>query len=237
MEITKIFPNVHIGNNVTLQDWVIIGLPPRGVEAGALETIIEDDAVIRSHTVIYAGSRIGQGFQTGHRAIIGTGSDIGKKCSIGTNTLVKGFLTLKEGAKIHSRCSIGPFSIIYEKAWVGPRCTLDSNKNHPIIVAPGAILGTTIYVAAGVRVGERSLVAAGAVVQRDVPPYHLVAGKPSRSIKDIARLTCPYELIERPFEEDAESVKQAINFHHNAKFDRESPHHLWQYQLWDELED
>jgi acetyltransferase-like isoleucine patch superfamily enzyme len=235
MKTYKIYPNVHIGENVVIQDWVIIGLPPKGVEPGALETVIEDGAVIRSHSVIYAGSRIGEGFQSGHRTIIGLGCDIGKKCSIGTNTVIKGFLELKDGGKINSRCSIGLFSIVHEHAWVGPRCTLDSNEQNPVIIASGAILGTTIYVRPGVRVGEKALVAAGAVLNDDVSPYHLVAGNPARSIKDITRLSCPYELIERPYEEDLADVRTAVNIHHQARPDSESPHNTWRHQLQQSL--
>jgi acetyltransferase-like isoleucine patch superfamily enzyme len=235
METKKIFPNVCIGKNVVFQDWVVIGLPPKGVEPGELETVIGDNAVIRSHSVIYAGSRIEEGFQTGHRAIIGPGSDIGHKCSIGTNTVVRGFLKLQEGAKIHSRCSIGLFSLVQQKAWVGPRCTLDSNEKHPVIIASGAILGTTIYVRAGVRVGENALVAAGAIVDKDVNPYHLVAGNPVRSIKDITRLSCPYELIERPYEDDPESIRKENIIRHQAKLDKEVFCDSWQHKMWHHL--
>lgn len=235
MESQKIFPNVRMGKNVVLQDWVVIGLPPKSIEPGALETVIGDNAVIRSHSVIYAGSRIEEGFQTGHRAIIGPGSDIGYKCSIGTNTVVRGFLKLQDGGKIHSRCSIGLFSVVQQKAWVGPRCTLDSNEKQPIIIAPGAILGTTIYVQAGVRVGENALVAAGAIVDKDVNPYHLVAGNPVRSIKDITRLSCPYELIERPYEDAPESLRKEHIIRHKARLDEEVFHDPWQHKMWHHL--
>ena len=66
----KIYDNVKLGKNVTIEDFVIIGTPPKGSNEGELETIIGDNAIIRSHTVIYAGTTIGKNFQSGHHVLI-----------------------------------------------------------------------------------------------------------------------------------------------------------------------
>ncbi|MCB0259042.1 MAG: transferase, partial [Calditrichaeota bacterium] len=52
----KIYPNVELGENVIIEDFCIIGLPPRGYREGELKTVIGSNSVIRSHTVIYAGN-------------------------------------------------------------------------------------------------------------------------------------------------------------------------------------
>lgn len=234
MTAARVYPNVHIGKGVTLQDWVVIGLPPPQASPGELETVIEEGAVIRSHTVIYAGSRIGKGFQTGHRAILGPGLEIGEGCSVGTNSVVHGFVHLHDGAKIHSRCSIGMFSILQKKAWVGPVCTLEGDPERPVVVASNAILGSTICVASGVRVGERSLIAAGAYLKQDVPPYHLVAGSPGRSVKDVTRLGCPYELIDRPYEDDL-AGREAARAIHQARPKEDYPTETWRHEIWEKL--
>jgi len=205
----RIFPNVRLGQDVIIQDWAVIGLPPPGAKLDQLETIIEDGSVIRSHSVIYAGTKIGKGFQTGHRVVLGPGCEIADGCSIGTSSVVKGFISLANRAKIHSFCNIGIFATLQEGAWIGPRCTLEGDDQNPVILAAGALLGATVYVKSGVRVGERSLVAAGVHLLQDVHPYHLVAGNPAKSIKHIKTLTCPYKLIDRPYEPDPESVQAA----------------------------
>lgn len=235
METAKIFPNVRLGEGVVLQDWVVIGIPPRGVAPGALETVIEAGAVIRSHTVIYAGSRIGTGFKTAHRAILGPGLEIGANCSVGNSSVVMGYARLFDGAKVHGHCTIGAFSIIQEQAWVGPYCLFESEAQKPPIIATGAIIGAKVYVASGVRVGERALVAAGAVITRDVPPYRLIAGNPPRAMRDITRLTCPYELIDRPYEPDSLSVQEAVRDRHQARSQDEFPTDTWRHQLWRSL--
>lgn len=234
-ETTRIFPNVHLGKNVTIQDWVIIGLPPRGTEAGELKTTIGDGATIRSHTVIYAGSQIGASFQTGHRAILGTGLDIGANCSVGTSSVMIGYAQVLDGARVHGHTKVGEFSTIQEKAWVGPYCLLDSNVQSPIMIARGAILGARVYVSPGTRIGERALIAAGVIISHNIAPYRLIAGNPPRSLRDIGSLTCPYQLIEHPYESDASDLKEIIKAQHKAKELEPTYINTWQHQLWERL--
>ena len=234
-ETVSFFPNVHVGKNVVFHDWIVVGLPPKGAAPGELETVIEDGAVIRSNTIIYAGSRIGSGFQTGQRAVLGPGLEIGANCSVGNSSVLLGYARLGNGAKVHGHSTIGNFSILQEKSWVGPYCLLDGNAQSPPIIAAGAILGARVYVAAGVRVGERSLIAAGTILKQDVPPYRLVAGNPPRALRDIGRLTCPYELVDRPYEPDPLSVQEIVKARYALRPVEESPEDTWRHQIWNQL--
>lgn len=235
MKTVRIFPNVSIGEGVVFQDWVVVGIPPRGIPPGALETVIEAGAVIRSHTVIYAGSRIGAGFQTGHRTILGPGLEIGVNCSVGTDTVVMGYARLFPQVKVHGYCSIGAFCVIQEKAWVGPHCLVESEEQKPTIIAAGAILGSEVYVSPGIRVGERSLVAAGVNLTQDVPPYRLIAGNPSKAFRNIAQLTCPYELIDSPYKPELPSIQEVVKVRHQTRFEDEAPTNTWRHHLWQRL--
>src|SRR6187549_481974 len=97
----KIYPNVHLGADVQIGPWAVVGRPSAGIAPGELGTFIGDGSIIRSHSVVYAGSRTGPRFQTGHHAIVGPGLDIGNRCSIGTSSFVSGFVRLGSGARIH----------------------------------------------------------------------------------------------------------------------------------------
>lgn len=197
----KIYPNVHLGEGVILEDWVVIGVPPLGAAPGELETIIEKGSVIRSHTVIYAGSHLGEGFQTGHRCVLGTGLTIAANCSVGTHSVVFGSADFAPRVRVHGYCTIAEACQIRESAWVGPHCVVDSSLQFPTIIEAGAILGAELYIAPGVRVGERALIAAGVSLYEDAPAHRLIAGNPPRALRNIARLTCPYDLIEHPYAE------------------------------------
>ncbi len=235
METVKIFPNVHLGAGVTIEDWVVIGLPPRGVAPGALETVIEDGAVIRSNSVIYAGSRIGANFKTGHRIVLGPGLEIGANCSVGNSTVFMGYTRLEDGARVHGHCTVGAFTVIQPKAWVGPYCLFNSQVDTPPVVAAGAILGARVYISPGVRIGERALVGAGVKLTQDVQPYRLVAGNPARGLRDIARLNCPYQLIERPYEPDELALQAEVKARHQVKSPEEYATNTWRHDLWRKL--
>lgn len=60
-------------------------------------------------------------------------------------------------------------------------------KALPINIKRGAWIGTGAIILQGVTIGEFSIVAAGAVVTKNVPPYTLVGGVPARIIKEIKR--------------------------------------------------
>ena len=67
----KLYQNVKMGKEVEVGDYAVIGLPLSGPNEGAQETVIGDGAVIGSHSVIYAGVRLGRNFSCGHGVVIG----------------------------------------------------------------------------------------------------------------------------------------------------------------------
>lgn len=195
-----IYPNVKLGEGAVVGEYVILGEPPRGKAAGEVETVIGAGAVIRSHTVIYAGNQIGDGFQTGHHVMIREDNQIGHQVSIGTNTVIEHHVTLKDKARVHSNVFIPEYSILYEGAWVGPNVVI-TNAMYPL--APDAkanLIGATLLAGAkvganctllpGVTIGENALIGAGSVVTKDVPAGKVVVGNPAREINDVSNL--PY---------------------------------------------
>lgn len=58
-------------------------------------------------------------------------------------------------------------------------------REQPVVLGSGSFIGVGSTILPGVKVGERSFVAAGAVVDRDVPPGHLVAGVPAKIVREI----------------------------------------------------
>ena len=85
----QIYPNVTLGIGSNLGEFAIIGEPPREKAAGELLTQIGQGAVIRSHTVIYAGNIIGNNFQTGHGVLIREENIIGDHVSIGSHSVIE----------------------------------------------------------------------------------------------------------------------------------------------------
>jgi len=199
----KIYPGVELGADVELGDWVVLGMPFKGMPEGT-RTIIGDHAVIRSHTVIYAGNTVGAGFQTGHGVLVRECNVIGRDVSIGSHSVVEHHVTLEDGVRIHTQAFIPEFSRLEVEAWVGPNVVF-TNALYPRSrnvkndlrgprIGRRAKIGANSTLLPGVVVGADALVGAGSVVVRNVPEGKVVVGNPARIIKDIREL--PYDLKE-----------------------------------------
>jgi acetyltransferase-like isoleucine patch superfamily enzyme len=189
----RIHPGVQLGEDAFVDSWVILGYSSRNLVPVALQ--IGRDAVIRSHTVIYAGSVIGDGFQTGHGALIRESNQIGDRVSIGSHSVIEHHVQVADGVRVHSGVFIPEFSVLEEGAWVGPHAVF---TNAPYPLAPnakatlrgprllaGAKVGANATLLPGVVLGRNSLVGAGSVVTEDVPDEAIVAGNPARILRRV----------------------------------------------------
>lgn len=175
-------------------------LPPRGCAPGELETVIGDGAVIRSHTVIYAGNIIGCGFQTGNKANIRELNTIGDDVSVGSLSVVEHHVDIRNGVRIHTQVFVPEYTTLEEGAWIGPNVVV-TNAKYPVSpgvkdslmgahVERGAIVGANSTLLPGVRLGAGCLVGAGSVVTCDIPAGAVVVGNPAHRIK--GREDLPY---------------------------------------------
>jgi acetyltransferase-like isoleucine patch superfamily enzyme len=196
----KVYSNVSLGAETSIEDFCIVGVPPRGVRDGELPTTIGERAVIRSHTVIYAGNVIGKNFQTGNKVNIRESNRIGDNVSVGTLSVIEHHVTIADRVRIHTQVFVPEFSVLEEGCWLGPNVVL-TNAKYPLspkvkeqlvgpVIRKGAKIGANVTILPGVVVGENALVGAGSVVAKDVPPGAVVVGNPARVIRHIAEL--PY---------------------------------------------
>ena len=193
-----ILPNVEIGQNIIIEDYCIIGVPFR--EYNGEKTIIGDNSIIRSHTVIYAGNIIGNNFQTGNKANIRELNSIGDNVSIGTLSVIEHHVQIDNNVRIHSQAFIPEYSTLKEGCWIGPNVVF-TNALYPnsknaketlqgAIVEENAIVGANCTILPGIRIKQESLIGAGSVVTKDVSKRSVVVGNPARPINSIDKL--PY---------------------------------------------
>ena len=191
---------VELGDGCEIGPFVLIGVPARGKREGECTTMIGPGATIRSHSIIYAGNRIGPRFQTGHGVMIREENEIGADVSIGTGTVVEHHIQIGDGVRIHSQAFIPEYTVLEAGCWIGPRVVI-TNAKYPCsprvkeslrgaTVKRGAKIGASSVLLPGVVIGENALVGAGSVVTKDVPEGVVVAGNPARILKRIADL--PY---------------------------------------------
>jgi acetyltransferase-like isoleucine patch superfamily enzyme len=203
MNTSIVHQGVSLGAGSVVEDYCILGAPPRGVKGGELPTTVGEAAVIRSHTVIYAGNVIGKNFQTGNKVNIRELNHIGDNVSVGTLSVIEHHVQIGDDVRIHTQAFIPEFSVLEDGCWIGPNVVL-TNAKYPLspgakhtlagpVVRRGAKIGANATLLPGVVIGENALVGAGAVVVRDVPAGAVVAGNPARVIRQISEL--PYSIV------------------------------------------
>jgi acetyltransferase-like isoleucine patch superfamily enzyme len=190
-------PQITWGEGCLLGAFVIVGEPCGTRE---LPTVIGPGAVIRSHTVIYCGNRIGPDFCSGHGVLIRECNEIGASVSIGSGSVIEHHVRIGDRVRLHSNTFIPEYSVLEDDCWIGPNVVF-TNARYPRSprvkeqlqgphVGRGAKIGANATLLPGVHIGEDALVGAGSVVTRNVPPGAVVAGNPARIINHISDL--PY---------------------------------------------
>jgi len=64
------YGNVEVGEGTVVQAFCLLGVAPRGREPGELALTIEAAGILRSHSVLYSGSTIGDRFESGHWVLV-----------------------------------------------------------------------------------------------------------------------------------------------------------------------
>ena len=171
--------NVTLGEGTVVEDFCIVGAPPRGASDGELPTVDRRDAVIRSHTVIYAGNVIGRNFQTGNKVNIRESNRIGDNVSVG-NAVGDRAPRGDRRQRAHSHPGLhsgilGPGGGMLDRAQRGAsptpsiRCRPASRISSRARRFEGRQDRRQRHDSPGVVVGENALVGAGSVVVADVP--------------------------------------------------------------------
>jgi len=206
----KIFNNVDIGNNTIIEGPSILGKAPRGHQPGELKLTIGNDSIVRPFTTIYAGSQIGHHFQTGQGASIREDNIIGDHVSVGTNAVLEFGNRVGNRVRIHSCCFLEMVTI-EDDVFIGPNVVFTDDP-HPmncpkykeclggVTVKKLVRIGANCTLLPGVVVGENSLIGAGSVVVRDIPPNSVAAGSPAKVIKNINELKCEPGFFKKPYD-------------------------------------
>ena len=175
---------------------VIVGYAAERVPAAPLS--MGPGARLRSGTVIYAGSRIGERLQTGHGVVIREESVIGDDVSIWSNTVVDYGCVIGDRVKIHCNCYVAQFTEIEQDSFLAPGVTIanDLYPGRPGSAVPmqgpriraGAQIGANATILPYVTIGEGAMIGAGAVVTNDVPDGMLAYGCPAVPVRRVDEL-------------------------------------------------
>ncbi|EMS77693.1 acyltransferase [Desulfotignum phosphitoxidans] len=171
-------------------------------------TFIHDTAIVDEGAVIGDGSRVW------HWVHICGGAVIGENCSFGQNVFVGNKVVIGRNVKIQNNVSVYDNVVLEDDVFCGPSMVFTNVYNprsavsrkdeyRSTRVGKGATLGANCTIVCGNDIGEYAFVAAGAVVNRPVKPYALMAGVPARQVGWMSRFG---EQLDLPLTGDGEAV-------------------------------
>ena len=155
-------------------------------------------ATIHPSAIVDAGAQIGEETRIWHWVHVCAGAHIGARCSLGQNVFVGDQVRIGNNVKIQNNVSVYDGVEIEDDVFCGPSMVFTNVYNprsavsrkdqyRKTLVRRGATLGANCTIVCGTVLGEYAFVAAGAVVNRDVKPFALVAGVPARQVGWMSR--------------------------------------------------
>jgi UDP-2-acetamido-3-amino-2,3-dideoxy-glucuronate N-acetyltransferase len=156
------------------------------------------DVTIHSTAIVDDGATLGPGCRVWHWVHISAGAHIGAGCSFGQGVYVGNDVRIGDQVKIQNNVSVYDAVTLEDDVFCGPSMVFTNVYNprsavvrkgeyRRTLVKRGATLGANCTIVCGSTVGEYAFVAAGAVVNRDVKAYALMAGVPARQIGWMSR--------------------------------------------------
>ncbi len=152
------------------------------------------DYFVHESSFIDEDVEIGEGTKIWHFCHIQKGARIGKGCSLGQNVNISNNVVIGDECKIQNNVSLYEGVELEDGVFCGPSCVftndLTPRARYPkgsanykkTLIREGASIGANATIVCGHTIGRYAMVAAGAVVTKDVPDHALVAGVPARVI-------------------------------------------------------
>jgi UDP-3-O-[3-hydroxymyristoyl] glucosamine N-acyltransferase len=198
--LTVVHGEARIGARSRIGSHCVIG------EGDRERTVIGAGAVIRSHSVIYAGSTFGRDLETGHHAVLRECLDVGRGLRVGTASDLQGSSSIGHFVRIHSNVFVAKRTTIEDFVWIFPKVMIADDPHPPSdacthgpTIRRAAVIGAAATVLARLDIGRASLVAAAALVTADVPEEAVVRGMPARVTGSTRDVRCRHGALVRPY--------------------------------------
>jgi len=164
--------------------------------------------------IVDPGAEIGEGSRVWHWVHICGGARIGARCVFGQNVFVGNDVVIGNNVRIQNNVSVYDAVTLEDDVFCGPSMVFTNVYNpraavtrkdeyRRTLVRAGATLGANCTVVCGVTIGRHAFIGAGAVVNRDVPPFALMLGVPARHVGWMSRFG---ERLDLPLQGDGDAI-------------------------------
>ena len=157
-----------VGAGLCADQDVVLGYPP--ARPVTEELVLGRKARLRSGTVLYRGSSIGERFETGHHVVVREQCHIGDDVAVWTGSVIDYGCHIADSVKIHTNCYIAQYTEICAGAFLAPGVTIandlypGSSASERVMsgpwIGPGAQVGVNVTILPFVRIGAGTLVVA-----------------------------------------------------------------------------
>ena len=155
--------------------------------------VLGTGAAVHESAYVDDGATIGDGTRVWHFCHVLGGATIGARCSLGQNVVVMNGVRIGSNVKIQNNVSVYEGVEIEDDVFLGPSMVFTNVYNprsfisrkdeyRRTLVRAGASIGANATIVCGVTIGRFAFIGAGAVINRDVPDYALMAGVPAKRI-------------------------------------------------------
>lgn len=154
-------------------------------------TKIGENAMVRSHYIIYAGSEFGRNFVSGHRVTIREYVKVGINFSIGTLSDIQGYVSIGDYCRFHSNVHISQQSTIGNFVFIYPFVVFTNDPHPPSNISIGPTISDYTQIAVhsailpGVVIGKNSLVGVNSTVNKNFGYEQVIVGSPAKVICSI----------------------------------------------------
>ena len=225
---TIIHENTEIGRGSFIGNHVILGerLAPFYNDPKSYQNpklVLGEECIIRSKSVLYAGSRFGDNFQTGCHVSIRERNTFGKACMFGTMCQTECDVTVGDFTRMVNSVEIGKNAKIGSYVWIYAFALLADDLHPPCgrcqrtaTIEDYAIIGPHSVIMPKLTIGRGALVGAHSLVTKDVPADVLVMGSPARIIQSTHDIQCKEKEARKhyPWIENIKDYKQKVSRYH-----------------------
>jgi acetyltransferase-like isoleucine patch superfamily enzyme len=200
-----IYPKVKIADGCRIFDGAVIGRMPLAtktmtvpVKESYSDLTIGPGCIVGCNCVLYTSINIGGQVLIGDMTVIREDSIIADQVVIGVQSHLYPGVRIGERSRIQGMTALGKNTIVAEDVFIGPGTSFPDDNNfylsrfgikpvskNPSVIKRLAVIGVGARILPGSVIGEGALVAAQALVSRDVPDWTIVAGVPARYVRDI----------------------------------------------------